>query len=95
MEGKGALPKRDVIAPNQKSWPETAKRMGAKKDPRCRCLPDEHGLTERSLGAVKGKQKHLHNDPYVRGERSGKRAKSDALSRAAANAHAHVHAPPS
>jgi hypothetical protein len=95
MEGKGALPERDVIAPNQKSWPETAKRMGTKKDPRRRCLPDEHGLTERSLGAVKGKRKHLHNDPYAGGEHSGKRAKSDALSWAAANARARVHAPPS
>jgi hypothetical protein len=95
MEGKGALPERDVIAPNQKSWPEMAKRMGAKKDPRRRCLPDEHGLTERSLGAVKGKRKRLHNDPYAGGERSGKRAKSDALSWAAANARARVHAPPS
>ena len=92
MEGKGALPEKDVIAPNQKSWPETAKRMGAKKDPRRRCLPDEIGLTERSLGAVKGKRKRLHNDPYAGGERSGKRAKSDALSQAA---NARSRAPPS
>ena len=90
MEGKGVLPEKDVIAPNQKSWPETAKCMGAKKDPRCRCLSDEIGLTEYSLGAIKGKQKCLHNDyPYAGGERSGKRAKSDALSQAA-NARAHV-----
>jgi hypothetical protein len=82
MEGNSALPEKDVIAPNQKSWPETARRMGAKKVPRPR-LPEERGLTERSLGAVKGKRKRLHNDPYAGGERSGKRAKPDAVSRAA------------
>lgn len=88
MEGNSALPERDVIAPNQKSWPETARRMGAKRVPKPRCLPDEHGLTERSIGVVKGKRKRLHNDPYAGGERSGKRAKPDAVSRAAR------HAPP-
>ncbi len=72
----------DVIAPNQRSWPETAERMGAKKVPRPRCLPNERGLTERSLSAVKDKRKRLYNDPYAGGERSGKRAKRDALSQA-------------
>jgi hypothetical protein len=85
LDGRSALPEKDVIAPNQRSWPETAERMGAKKAPK-RCHPDERGLTERSLGAVKGKRKRLHNDPYAGGERSGKRAKRDALSQAAANA---------
>lgn len=83
MEGRSALPEKDVIAPNQKSWPETAERMGAKKAPRRRCLPEERGLTERSIGVVKGKRKRLHNDPYAGGERSGKRARPDALSQAA------------
>jgi hypothetical protein len=83
VEGNSALPEKDVLAPNQRSWPETAKRMGAKKVPRPRCLPNERGLTERSIGVVKGKRKRLHNDPYAGGERSGKRAKSDALSQAA------------
>jgi hypothetical protein len=89
LDGRSALPEKDVIAPNQRSWPETAQRMGTKKAPR-RPLADERGLTERSLGAVKGKRKRLHNDPYAGGERSGKRAKRDALSRAA---NAHVPAP--
>jgi hypothetical protein len=92
FNGKGALPEKDVIAPNQKSWSETAERMGAKKVPKRRCLPGERGLTERSIGIVKGKRKRLHNDPYAGGERSGKRAKSDALSQAA-NARARAHAP--
>jgi hypothetical protein len=92
MEGNSALPEKDVIAPNQKSWPETAARMGVKTVPRRRCLPEEHGLTERSIGVVKGKRKRLHNDPYAGGERSGKRAKADALSQAA-NARARAHAP--
>ena len=82
LDGKAALPEKENIAPNQKSWPETAERMGAKKIPRCPCLADEHGLTERSIGAVKGKRKHIHNDPYAGGERSGKRAKPDARARA-------------
>ena len=93
MEGDDALPEKDIIAPNQRSWPETAERMGAKKIPRRRCLPIERGLTERSIGVVKGKRKRLHNDPYAGGERSGKRAKSDANSQAA-NASARVPAPP-
>ena len=91
IDGKGALPEKDVIAPNQRSWPETSKRMGAKKVPRRR--PDERGLTERSIGAVKGKRKRLHNDPYAGGERSGKRAKRDALSQASQAANAHAPAP--
>ena len=86
MEGNSALPEKDVIAPNQKSWPETARRMGTKRVPKPRCPPDEHGLTERSIGVVKGKHKRLHNDPYAGGERSGKRAKPDAVSRAARRA---------
>ena len=47
------------------------------------CLLDEIGLTKHSLGAVRGKQKCLHNDPYAGGERSGKCAKLDALFQAA------------
>ena len=34
MEGKHALPEKDIIAPNQRSWPETAKCMGARNTPR-------------------------------------------------------------
>jgi hypothetical protein len=83
MEGRNALPEKDVIASNQKSWPETANRMGARKNPRPQCLPRERGLMEHSIGAIKGKRKRLHNDPYARGERSGKCAKRDALFQAA------------
>jgi hypothetical protein len=93
LDGRSALPEKDVIAPNQRSWPETVERMGARRLPRPRCLPDERGLTERSLGAVKGKRKRLHNDPYAGGERSGKRAKRDALSQASQAANACVPAP--
>jgi hypothetical protein len=80
FNGKAALPEKDVIAPNQKSWSEMAERMGAKKVPKRCCLLEERRLMERSIGIVKGKRKHLHNDPYARGEHSGKRAKLDALS---------------
>jgi hypothetical protein len=78
------LPEKDVIAPNQKSWPETAKRMGAKCTPKRKCPPEERGLTAQSMGIAKTKAKRrIHTDPYAGGERSGKRAKPDAMSAAA------------
>jgi hypothetical protein len=79
-EGVSALPEKDRIAPNQKSWPETAKHMGVKRAPRPKWLPEEHGLTEQCIGVAKGKKQHLYQDPYAGGERSGKHAKPDALS---------------
>ena len=82
LDGKAALPEKENIAPNQKSWPETAKCMGTKKIPRCPCLADEHGLTEHSIGAIKGKHKHIHNDPYAGEECSGEHAKPNACARA-------------
>jgi hypothetical protein len=88
MEGNSALLKKDIIVPNQKSWPETARCMGIKKVSKP-CLPEECGLTERSLGTIKGKHKCLHNDPYTGGECSDKCAKPDTSSRAA-----RVHVPP-
>jgi hypothetical protein len=66
--------------------------MGVKRVPKRR-LPKERGLTERSIGAAKGKRKCLYTDPYAGGERSGTRAKPDALS-AAANARARTAAHP-
>jgi hypothetical protein len=86
-QGTSALPHKDQIAPNQKSWTETAERMGVKRAPKRKRqrLPEERGLTEQSIGVAKGKRRRVHEDPYAGGERSGKRAKPDALS-AAANA---------
>ena len=89
-QGSRALPNREVSPPNQNSWTETADRMVWKRTPKHR-LPGEQGLTERSIGASKGKRKFLHTEAYAGGEQSGKRAKPDALS-AAANARAR--APP-
>jgi len=86
-----ALPNREVVPPNQNSWTETAERMVWKPTPKHR-LPGEHGITERSIGAPKGKRK-VYTDPYAAGERSGKRAKPDALS-AEANARARAQAGP-
>ena len=57
-------------------------------------LPGERGLSERSIGVTKGKRRRIHDDPYAGGERSGKRAKPDAVS-AKANANARAHAPSS
>jgi 2-methylcitrate dehydratase PrpD len=80
-EGTSAsLPHKDGIAPNQHSWPETAERMGVKQAPKRKRLPEERGLTERSISVAKGKRRRLYEDPYAGGERSGKRAKPDALS---------------
>jgi hypothetical protein len=93
LQGSSSLPDKDVIAPNQKnSWAETAERMGAKKaSKKHKRLADaeEHGLTEQCIGATKGKRHCLHNDPYARGERSGKHAKPNVRS-AAANVCAHT-----
>ena len=85
-----ALPEKEIIAPNQKSWPETAERMGAKHGPKRRYSPEERGLTARSIGIAKAKRR-THTDPYASGERSGKCAKPEAMS-AAANTRAR--APP-
>ena len=67
--------------------------MGVKRSPR-KHLPEERGLTDRSIGASKGKRVCIHTDPYGGGERSGKRAKPDALS-ATANARARTPTPSS
>jgi hypothetical protein len=93
-QGTSAIPDKEVIAPNQKSWTETAERMGVKRAPKHKRLPEERGLTERSIGATKGKRISVYSDPYAGGERSGKRAKPDALS-AVANACARTSVHPS
>ena len=70
-----------------------AKYIGVKRAPKQKrqCLPEERGLTEQSIGIAKGKRRRVHEDPYAGGERSGKRAKPDALS-TAANALTHASA---
>ncbi len=94
IQGSNALLEKDVVAPNQKSWTETAKRMGIKHGtPKRKCLPEERGITAQSIGTAKGKRRRVHSDPYTWGERSGKRAKPDATS-AAANARARACAMP-
>jgi hypothetical protein len=93
-EGTSALPDKENLVPNQKSgWGETATHMGVKHAPKRKCLPEECRLTERAIG-VPNRKRHRNSDPYVGGERSGKRAKPDALS-AEANRHACACVPPS
>jgi hypothetical protein len=98
IAGTGAFPDKEEIPPNQKSWPETAERMGVKRAPKRKRLPEERRQTERCIGPTKGKRQRRLNDDdaYAGGERSGKRAKPDATS-AAANARARAAAalPPS
>ena len=48
-----ALPDKDVIAPNQKTWTETATRMGVKRVPKQKRLPEGRGLTERCIGVTR------------------------------------------
>jgi hypothetical protein len=89
-----AIPDKEVIAPNQKSWMETTVRMGIKKAPKCKWLPKECGLTKHSIGIAKGKKVWIYNDPYAGGEQLGKHTKPNALS-AMANVHARVSRDPS
>src|SRR6267142_1162524 len=92
VEGTSALPDKDFIAPNQKSWSETAACMGVKWPPKQKCLPEERGLTEQAI-SVTSRRRRTNNDPYGVGQRSGTRAKPDALS-ADANRHAQGIPPP-
>ena len=94
--GAWALPEKDDFNPNQKTWAETAKCMGVQKVPRQKPGPVGGNTTERCIGATKGKH-CKYSDPYAAGKRSGKRAKPDAVSTAAAAndcARATVPAPP-
>jgi hypothetical protein len=83
------LPEKENIGPNQRSWPETAARMGVKRGNK----PREKGKVDSALTAQHiGEPNHKRatdNDPYGAGEQSGKRAKPDARS-AAANVRARV-----
>jgi hypothetical protein len=94
----GALPNQDRLSPNQNLWAATAKKMGARTPPKRRqptppkrrqpthsaAVPSS---TSQHIGAIGVKRKLTFTDAYSSGERSGKLAKSDAVS-AAANLHA-------
>jgi len=86
-----ALPEKDCFNANQKTWAKTAERMGIGKGPKCKSPVGGNTNTE-CIGPVKGKCSHKYSDPYAGGERSGKRAKPDAVS-AAANTLAHAAVP--
>ena len=75
--GAWALPNKENISPNQRSWMEMAEQMGVKCVPKCH-LPEEIGLMDQSIGTAKGKCCHTYENPYARGERSDKLAKPDA-----------------
>jgi len=78
-EGTSALSDKEFIAPNQKSWSETAARMGVKQPLKQKCLPKEHGLMEQAIG-ITSRRRCTNNDPYGAGQRSGMQAKPDMLS---------------
>jgi len=55
-KGSTPLPPKEKIAPNQHFWTETAETMGMKKPSKRHKLPEEEGLTEKAIGAAKGKR---------------------------------------
>jgi hypothetical protein len=91
------LPEKVVIPPNQGTWAETAKRMGAMRKqkrphPTTSSSPDPPPATEL-IGALNRKKLRVKlTDPYSGGVSSGKRAEPDAQS-AAQNAEARTHEP--
>ena len=90
--GSRALPEMDDFPANQNTWVPTTKSMGATKAPKRKLSPVAVNA-EQHIGAVQGKRAGKHSDdPYAGGERSGKRAKPDAVS-AAANERARVAVP--
>ena len=80
LQGTRALPEKDVIAPNQKTWSETAVRMGVKPPRKRKCLPEERGLTAQSIGVPKSKKR---TNRETNRERPNKRTKPEALSASA------------
>jgi hypothetical protein len=80
-QGNTPLPNLDVITQNHNSWTETAKQMRVtNKLSNCPHPAEESRLTAQCIGIVKGRHRHIHNDPYAGGERSGKHMKPDVLS---------------
>ena len=81
--GSRALPEKDTFNPNQFTWPEMINEMGAWNAPKWKHDLVDGNNTELRIGAVKGKRARKDTDGYAGGERSGKRAKPDAVSAAA------------
>ena len=91
--GSRALPEKDVFNPKRNTWAETTDKMGSggdRRPPKRNPGPVVEGTNtgegtnaEKRIGAVKGKRPRKHSDSYGVGERSGKRAKPDAVSAAA------------
>jgi hypothetical protein len=90
---EGSLPEKENIGPHQRSWPETAARMGVKRGNKSRGTGKvDSALTAQHIGEP-NRKRAADSDPYGAGEQSGKRAKPDARS-AAANARARAAAEP-
>jgi len=88
IQGTRALPEKDIITPNQKTWMEMAAQMGMKPAWKRKCLPKEHRVTAKSVGVTKSKKQKC-TDPYGK---QPKHAKPNAMS-TSTNEHAHEHAP--
>ena len=76
------LPDKDAIPPNQRTWTETAERMGAKRRQRrprpMTTSPPEPSATERIADLNRKKARLKITDPYSGGLRSGRDALVDA-----------------
>ena len=76
------LPEKDMIAPNQLSWPETAKHMGVKWGGKHQGKVNST-LSAQLIGKLNHKWNHTDQDPYGASEQSGKHARPNAHSVAA------------
>jgi len=71
------LPEKEMIAPNQLSWPETAEHMGVKWGEKCHSKVNS-ALMAELIGELNHKQNCGDEDPYGAGEQSGKCTKPNA-----------------
>ena len=83
-QGTSTLPNKEKIPPNQKTWQETVQQMGVQhtrawKQLLPADLAKEHGINDCCIGAT-NVRKRKNEDPYLGGDRSGKRSQPDALS---------------
>jgi hypothetical protein len=61
------LPEKEIIGPNQRSWPETAAQMGVKHSNNCGKGKVDSALTAQHIGKP-NRKRAADNDPYGAGE---------------------------
>jgi len=83
-QGTSALPNKEKILPNQKTWQEIAQPMGIRHTHARKHLPptnltEECGINDHCIGAT-NVRKCKNEDPYLGGDQSDKRSQPNALS---------------